>query len=67
MIEIMVAAEEIDNGVAPATYGEALRGPEGKQWQIAFDAEVKSLNDNKVYTVVVETILLQYCFFTCFM
>ena len=52
MIEIMVGAEETDNGGAPTTYGEALRGPEGKQWQIAFDAKVKSLNDNKVYTVV---------------
>ena len=52
LIEIMVAAEETDNGGARATYGEALRGPEGKEWQKAFDAEVKSLNDNKVYTVV---------------
>ena len=52
LIEIMVAALEIDNGGAIATYGEALRGPEGKGWQIVFDAEVKSLNDNKVYTVV---------------
>ena len=48
----MVATSEIDSEGAPATYGEALRGPEGKGWQIAFDAEVKSLNDNKVYTVV---------------
>ena len=52
MIEIMDAASETDNGGAPSTYGEALRGLEGKGWQIAFDAEVKSLNDNKVYTVV---------------
>ena len=52
LIEIMAATADMDNGGAPATYGEALRGPEGKGWQIAFDAEVKSLNDNKVYTVV---------------
>ena len=30
LIERIVAAEETDNGGAPATYGEALRGPEGK-------------------------------------
>ena len=52
LIEIMAAATEIDNGGAPATYQEALQGPEAKGWQIAFDAEVKSLNDNHVYTVV---------------
>ena len=52
LIETMLAAEETANGGAPVTYEEALRGPEGKQWKIAFDAEVKSLNDNKVYTVV---------------
>ena len=52
LIEIMMATSESDNGGAPATYEEALRGPEGKGWQIAFDAEVKSLNDNNVYSVV---------------
>ena len=52
LIEFMVAPLETNNGGAPATYGEALRGPEVKGWQIAFDAEVKSLNDNKVCTVV---------------
>ena len=52
MIETMIAAEELDNGRAPATYQEAPLGPEGKEWQKAFDAEVKSLNENKVYTVV---------------
>ena len=52
LIEIMIAAEESDNGGAPATYQEALLGPEGKEWQKAFDAEAKSLNENKVYTVV---------------
>ena len=52
LIEIMLAAEESDNGGAPATYQEALSGPEGKEWKKAFDAEVESLNENKVYTVV---------------
>ena len=52
LIETMAAAADMDTGGAPATYGEALQGPEGKGWQIAFDAEVKSLNDNKFYTVV---------------
>ena len=47
MIEIMLAAEESNNGGASATYQEALSGPEGKEWKKAFDAEVKSLNDNK--------------------
>ena len=37
----MIAAEESDNGGAPATYQEPLFGPEGKGWQIAFDAKVK--------------------------
>ena len=37
----MMAADESDNGGAPATYQEALLGPEGKEWQKAFDAEVK--------------------------
>ena len=41
MIETMIAAEESDNGGAPATYREALLGPEGKEWQKAFDAEVE--------------------------
>ena len=52
LIEIMMATDELDNGGAPATYQEALLGLEGKEWQKAFDAEVKSLNENKVYTVV---------------
>ena len=52
LIETMMAADESDNGGAPATYQEALLGLEGKEWQKAFDAEVKSLNENKVYTVV---------------
>ena len=52
LIETMIAAEESNNGGAPATYQEALLGPEGKEWQKAFNAEVKSLNENKVYTVV---------------
>ena len=47
-----MAADESDNGGALATYQEALLGPEGKEWQKAFDAEAKSLNENKVYTVV---------------
>ena len=52
LLEIMAAASEADDGGAPASYGEALNGPEGTGWKKAFDAEVKSLNDNKVYSVV---------------
>lgn len=52
LIEMMVAAAEADSGGAPATYEEALRWPEAKGWKMAFDAEVKSLNDNNVYQVV---------------
>ena len=52
LIEIMAAASEADDGGAPASYGEALKGPEGKGWKKAFDAEVQSLNENKVYSVV---------------
>ena len=48
----MTATSESDDGGAPSRYEEALQGAEGKGWKIAFDAEVKSLNDNKVYTVV---------------
>ena len=51
LIEIMLAAES-DDGGAPATYEEALAGNESEGWKKAFAAEVKSLNDNKVYTVV---------------
>ena len=51
LIEIMLASES-DDGGAPATYEEALRSDEGEGWRKAFDAEVKLLNDNKVYTVV---------------
>ena len=54
LIEITVATEETGKGGAPATYGEALRGPEVKQWQIAFDAEVKSLNDRPLKKKVVK-------------
>ena len=52
LIEIMAAASESDDRGAPASYEEALQGAEGKGWKLAFDAEVESLNDNKVYTVV---------------
>ena len=45
LIETMMAGDESDNGGAPATYQEALLGPEGKEWQKAFDVEVK---DNPV-------------------
>ncbi len=36
----------------PATYQEALRGPEGDLWGPAFDAEYASLLDNDTWTVV---------------
>ena len=52
LIEIMVAASEVGGGGAPSSYEEAVSGPEGAGWKKAFAAEVKSLNDNKVYTVV---------------
>ena len=52
LLEIMTDASKADDGGAPASYGEALNGPEGNGWKKAFDAEVKSLNDNKVYSVV---------------
>ena len=52
LIEIMAAAIDSDNGGAPTSYEEALQGAEGEGWKKAFDAEVKSLNDNKVYSVV---------------
>ena len=48
----MVAANEADDGGAPRSYEEAPKGPEKGGWTKAFDAEVKSLNDNKVYSVV---------------
>ena len=51
LIEIMLASES-DDGGAPASYEEALQGDEAEGWRKAFDAEVQSLNDNKVYTVV---------------
>ena len=52
LIETMVAASEAGDGGAPSSFKEALRGPESAGWKKAFAAEVKSLNDNKVYTVV---------------
>ena len=52
LIEIMAAAADADDGGAPATYEEALRGLEREGWKMAFAAKVKSLDDNKVYTVV---------------
>ena len=42
LIEIMAAASETDDGGAPASYGEALKGPEGIGWKKAFDAEEAS-------------------------
>ena len=48
----MAATSEVGDGGAPSSYEEALSGPEGAGWKKAFAAEVKSLNDNKVYTVV---------------
>ena len=45
-------AAESDDGGAPASYEEALRGDEAEGWKKAFAAEVQSLNDNKVSTVV---------------
>ena len=52
LINIMAAASESGDGGAPSTYEEAVSGPEGVGWQKACAAEVKSLNDNKVYTIV---------------
>ena len=46
-IHFLLAAET-DDGGAPATYEEALAGPESEGWKKAFAAEVESLNDNKV-------------------
>ena len=40
LIEIMVAANEADDGGAPESYEEALNGPEKGGWKKAFDAEV---------------------------
>ena len=48
----MVAASEAGDGGAPSSYEEALSGPESAGWKRAFAAEIKSLNDNKVYIVV---------------
>ena len=52
LIEIMTATLEVGDGGAPSSYEEALSGLESAGWKKAFAAEVKSLNDNKVYTVV---------------
>ena len=52
LIEIMAAASEAGDGGAPSSYEEALCGLEGAGWKKAFAAEVKSLCDNKVHTVV---------------
>ena len=49
LVEIMVAASEADDGGAPGSYEETLKGPEGDGWKKAFDAEVKSLANNMVY------------------
>lgn len=51
LIEIMGASIEAEDGGAPPSYVEALKEPEGKEWMKAFKAEVKSLDDNKVYSV----------------
>ena len=45
----MMATDESDNGGAPATYREALLGPEGKEWQKAFDAHE---NENEAGSLV---------------
>ena len=52
LIEIMTAASEARDGGAPSSYEEALSGPQSVGWKKAFAIEVKSLNDNKVYTAV---------------
>jgi hypothetical protein len=36
----------------PKTMAEALQGPDAKQWQRAFDSEMKSMQDNNVYELV---------------
>ena len=41
-IEIMVAANEADDGGDPGSYEEALNGPEKGGWKKAFDAEEAS-------------------------
>ena len=46
-----VFAEAADGG-APMTYQEALSGPEAARWRGAFEAEMRSLKENGVYTVV---------------
>ena len=52
LIEIMAAAGDVEDGGAPPSYVDALNGPQSGGWKRAFAAEVKSLDDNKVYTVV---------------
>ena len=51
-IEIMTAVADAVDGGAPATYQDALNGLEIAGWKEAFATEAKSLDDNKVYTVV---------------
>ena len=48
----MEAAAEAADGGAPATYEEALSGPDAAGWKAAFEAEMRSLKENGVYTVV---------------
>ena len=52
LLEIMTVASKADDGEALGSYREALNGPEGKGLKKAFDAEVKPLNDNKVFSTV---------------
>ena len=43
LIEIMAAAADVEDGGAPASYEDALNGPESEGWKKAFAAEVKDL------------------------
>ena len=51
-IEMLEAAAEAVDGGSPATYKEALSGPEAARWKGAFEAEMRPLKENGMYMVV---------------
>ena len=51
-IDVLEVVAEAADGGAPATYEEALSGPEAFGWKRAFEGEMRSLKVNGVYTLV---------------
>ena len=51
----MIGDKTLVNLDEPASYKEAMAGPEAAQWKEAMDSEIQSMKDNQVWNLVEPT------------